>query len=88
MARSTSIIRTRFAAQFGIEHPLVCGGMTDVGTARLIAAVAHAGALGCLSAESAHARSLGARDLAGPRTDGPAFWRQSHDPADHQPGSV
>jgi nitronate monooxygenase len=35
---------------FGVEHPIVCGGMTGVGTADLIAAVANAGALGCLTA--------------------------------------
>lgn len=42
--------RTRFTDVFGIEHPIVCGGMTAVGTAELIAAVANAGALGFLSA--------------------------------------
>ena len=35
---------------FGVEHPIVCGGMTAVGTAPLIAAVAEAGALGFLTA--------------------------------------
>ena len=43
-------MRTRFTEEFGIEHPIVCGGMTGVGTAPLIAAVANAGALGFLSA--------------------------------------
>lgn len=42
--------RTRFTEAFGIEHPIVCGGMTAVGRAPLIAAVANAGALGFLSA--------------------------------------
>ncbi|MDT2005811.1 nitronate monooxygenase [Rhodococcus opacus] len=41
---------TDFTTTFGIEHPIVCGGMTAVGTADLIAAVANAGALGFLSA--------------------------------------
>ncbi|KOS58209.1 NAD(P)H-dependent flavin oxidoreductase [Rhodococcus rhodochrous] len=41
---------TDFTSTFGIEHPIVCGGMTAVGTADLIAAVANAGALGFLSA--------------------------------------
>ena len=41
---------TRFTEEFGIEHPVVCGGMTAVGTAELIAAVANAGALGFLTA--------------------------------------
>ncbi|QSE81397.1 NAD(P)H-dependent flavin oxidoreductase [Rhodococcus koreensis] len=39
-----------FTETFGIEHPIVCGGMTAVGTADLIGAVANAGALGFLTA--------------------------------------
>ena len=35
---------------FGVEHPIVQGGMQWVGRAELIAAVANAGALGCLTA--------------------------------------
>lgn len=45
-----SAIATRFTREFGIEHPIVCGGMTGVGTAPLISAVAEAGALGFLTA--------------------------------------
>lgn len=41
---------TEFTTTFGIEHPIVCGGMTAVGTADLISAVANAGALGFLTA--------------------------------------
>ncbi|MFI5623356.1 NAD(P)H-dependent flavin oxidoreductase [Nocardioides sp. NPDC051685] len=44
------MLRTHFTTEFGIDHPLVCGGMTGVGTARLIAAVANTGALGFLTA--------------------------------------
>ncbi len=44
------MLKTRFTEEFGIEHPIVCGGMTGVGTAELIAAVANAGALGFLTA--------------------------------------
>lgn len=44
------MLRTRFTEEFGIEHPIVCGGMTGVGTAELIAGVANAGALGFLTA--------------------------------------
>lgn len=44
------MISTRFTQDFGIEHPVVCGGMTAVGTADLIAAVANAGALGFITA--------------------------------------
>ncbi|MBC2640247.1 MULTISPECIES: nitronate monooxygenase family protein [unclassified Rhodococcus (in: high G+C Gram-positive bacteria)] len=41
---------TDFTTTFGIEHPIVCGGMTAVGRAELISAVANAGALGFLTA--------------------------------------
>jgi nitronate monooxygenase len=44
------LLTNEFTESFGIEHPLVCGGMTTVGTAELIAAVANAGALGFLTA--------------------------------------
>ena len=44
------MLSTRFTEEFGIEHPIVCGGMLAVGTADLIAPVANAGALGFLSA--------------------------------------
>ena len=43
-------MRTRFTETFGVEHPLVMGGMQWVGRAELVAAVANAGALGCLTA--------------------------------------
>lgn len=44
------MLQTRFTEAFGVEHPIVCGGMTAVGTADLIAPVAEAGALGFLTA--------------------------------------
>jgi nitronate monooxygenase len=44
------VFSTRFTREFGIEHPVVCGGMTGVGTADLVAAVANAGALGFITA--------------------------------------
>ncbi|MCW2529293.1 MAG: putative oxidoreductase, partial [Pseudonocardiales bacterium] len=44
------MFNTAFTEMFGIEHPIVCGGMTAVGTAELISAVANAGALGFLAA--------------------------------------
>jgi len=43
-------MKTRFTETFGIEHPIVQGGMQWVGRAELVAAVAEAGALGCLTA--------------------------------------
>ncbi|WP_168703264.1 NAD(P)H-dependent flavin oxidoreductase [Gordonia paraffinivorans] len=44
------LLTTRFTETFGIRHPVVCGGMTAVGTADLISAVANSGALGFLTA--------------------------------------
>ena len=44
------MIKTRFTEMFGVEHPITCGGMTRVGKAELLAAVANAGALGFLTA--------------------------------------
>lgn len=44
------MIVTDFTRQFGVAHPILCGGMTGYGTAELIGAVAEAGALGFLTA--------------------------------------
>jgi nitronate monooxygenase len=44
------MFKTRFTEMFGVKHPVTCGGMTRVGTAELIAAVANAGALGFVTA--------------------------------------
>ena len=44
------VIKTRFTEEFGIEHPVVMGGMQWVGRAELVAAVANAGALGFVTA--------------------------------------
>lgn len=43
-------MQTRFTETFGIEHPIIQGGMQWVGRAELVAAVANAGALGILTA--------------------------------------
>ncbi|WP_224389536.1 nitronate monooxygenase family protein [Pseudonocardia sp. ICBG1293] len=43
-------LRTRLTEVFGIEHPVVQGGMQWVGRAELVAAVAEAGGLGFLTA--------------------------------------
>lgn len=62
-------MKTRFTEAFGVEAPIMQGGMQWVGRAELVAAVAEAGALGCitaltqptpedLSAEIARAREL------------------------------
>jgi nitronate monooxygenase len=44
------MLRTRFTELFGVEHPIVQGGMQWVGRAEFVAAVANAGALGFLTA--------------------------------------
>ncbi|MDP2011267.1 MAG: nitronate monooxygenase, partial [Phenylobacterium sp.] len=44
------MIKTRITEMFGVETPIVMGGMTGVGHARLVAAVANAGALGFIVA--------------------------------------
>ncbi|MGB8414392.1 MAG: nitronate monooxygenase [Candidatus Binatus sp.] len=47
------MLKTRFTEMFGVTVPITCGGMTRVGTADLIGAVANAGALGFITAHSA-----------------------------------
>jgi NAD(P)H-dependent flavin oxidoreductase YrpB (nitropropane dioxygenase family) len=44
------MIKTRLTEMFGVQHPIVMGGMTGVGYADLVAAVANAGALGFITA--------------------------------------
>ncbi|KAA9153992.1 nitronate monooxygenase [Amycolatopsis acidicola] len=44
------MVRTRFCEVFGVEHPIVQGGMQWVGRAGLVAAVANAGGLGFITA--------------------------------------
>jgi nitronate monooxygenase len=44
------MLKTRFTELFGVQHPIVQGGMQWVGTAELVSAVANAGALGFLTA--------------------------------------
>jgi NAD(P)H-dependent flavin oxidoreductase YrpB (nitropropane dioxygenase family) len=43
-------MKTRFTETFGVEHPIVQGGMQWVGRAELVSAVANAGALGFITA--------------------------------------
>lgn len=56
-------MKTTFTEAFGIEHPIVCGGMTGVGTADLISAVANAGALGFLTALTLPTPALLAKEI-------------------------
>lgn len=44
------MLRTRFCEVFGVEHPIVQGGMQWVGRAELVSAVANAGGLGFITA--------------------------------------
>jgi len=44
------MLRTRITEMFGVETPIVMGGMTGVGYGELVAAVANAGALGFITA--------------------------------------
>jgi nitronate monooxygenase len=44
------MLKTRFTELFGVEHPIVQGGMQWVGRADFVAAVCNAGALGILTA--------------------------------------
>lgn len=45
-----SMLRTRFTELFGVQHPIVQGGMQWVGRAEFVAAISNAGALGILTA--------------------------------------
>ena len=44
------MLKTRFTEMFGVEHPIVQGGMQCFGKAPLVAAVANAGGLGFITA--------------------------------------
>jgi NADH:quinone reductase (non-electrogenic) len=50
MMTGKSRIRTRITDLFGIDHPIIQGGMQWVGRAELVAAVANAGGLGFITA--------------------------------------
>ena len=64
---------TRFTEAFGIDYPIVQGGMQWVGKAELVAAVANAGALGLLTALTQPTPEALAREIARTRdmTDRP-----------------
>jgi len=63
------VIKTKITEMFGVETPIVMGGMTGVGYGPLTAAVANAGALGFIvahlfpTAEALHAEIKKTRDL-------------------------
>ncbi|MGW2014693.1 NAD(P)H-dependent flavin oxidoreductase [Streptomyces sp. NPDC001927] len=58
------MISTTFTELFEVDHPIVCGGMTGVGTAELVSAVAEAGALGFLTALTQPTPEALAREIA------------------------
>ena len=66
-------IKTRFTEAFGIEHPIVQGGMQWVGYAEMVAPVANAGGLGFLTALTQPTPEDLAREIARTRdmTDKP-----------------
>ena len=67
------MLKTRFTEAFGIEHPIVQGGMQGVGVAELVSAVTHAGALGFLTALTQPTPEALAKEIARTRgmTDRP-----------------
>jgi NAD(P)H-dependent flavin oxidoreductase YrpB (nitropropane dioxygenase family) len=67
---------------FGVEHPIVQGGMQWVGRAELVAAVANAGALGFITALTQPTpEDLRQGDRTLPRDDRQAVRREPHHPA-------
>lgn len=48
------MIRTKITEMFGIETPILMGGMTGVGYGELVAAVSNTGALGFITAHMYH----------------------------------
>lgn len=66
-------LTTRFTETFGVKHPIVCGGMTRVGTPGLTAAVADAGALAFMPAHNSPTPEDLVKDIARVRdlTDSP-----------------
>lgn len=67
------MISNEFTRTFGVQHPIVCGGMTGLGVAELIAPVAEAGALGFLTALTQPTPEALAKEIARTRelTDRP-----------------
>jgi nitronate monooxygenase len=57
-------LRTRFTELFDVEHPIVCGGMTRVGTPGLTAAVAESGALAFMPAHNSGTPEALVKDIA------------------------
>lgn len=60
--------KTRVTEMLGIQHPIVCGGMTGVGTVELCAAVSNAGGCGLLTALTCGSPEQMKKDIARIRT--------------------
>ena len=59
---------TRVTELLGIEHPVICGGMTGVGTVEMTAAVSEAGGLGLLTAHNSGSVEQLKKDIERVRT--------------------
>lgn len=57
-------MKTRITALFGIQHPIIQGGMHHVGLAELAAAVSNAGGLGIITGLTQRTPELLAREIA------------------------
>ena len=80
-------MKTRITELFGIEHPIVQGGMHHVGYAELAAAVSNAGGLGLITGLTQRTPELLAREIARCRamTDKPFGVNLTFLPAVNQP---
>src|SRR5436853_3325735 len=57
-------MKTRITEMFGIEHPIIQGGMHFVGLAELAAAVSNAGGLGIITGLTQRTPELLAKEIA------------------------
>ena len=81
--RDGQMIKTRFTEMFGIEHPIVQGGMQWVGRAELAAAVSNAGGLGILTGLTQPTPEELREEIKRCRDDDrQAVRREPHHPAD------
>ena len=75
-------MKTRITELFGIEHPIIQGGMHYVGFAELAAAVSNAGGLGIITGLTQRTPELLAKEIAAlPRDDRQALRREPDLPA-------
>ena len=75
-------MKTRITELFGIEHPIIQGGMHFVGFAELAAAVSNAGGLGIITGLTQRTpETAGQGDRTLPRDDRQAVRREPDLPA-------